>query len=816
MKLLKQPRVIGFVIRTGFSTHKGGFFRNVLHPKDLRIDFYFHAYFFIFIYFLLSIAGLIIQIKMSQWTNLEIIIGFLDLITVIVPPILPSAMILVMLFSFIRFKRIGIICLDARKIINSGRINLICFDKTGTITDPDFKLENMIINSNSTPKALKVYNHSNKDIIRGERIENKSEDNIDIRENLILVKECMATCHFLIPNKNNEKFEGDPLEFEMFKHSNFDLAYYGELKNQSSSITKFPYYFQSKGKNEIYETLEIKEIYEFHPTFNRMSTCVIRKDENSTSFLIFSKGSPSKILDICSQDSIPADVKYKSALMARDGKKVIALAYKKLQLNEEELSNLERTDVESNLQFLGFLIFENKINQDSINTIRRLKEANLETIMITGDVIEAATHVSIESEILNKYFPIYSVKLIEQATNNLPIRIKFSKDVMNNYELKYEKEIEINEKLEFSYHPDFDIFNAMIISKYQFVISSDVIRLIYRKDPFLKSYLAKKIIERGFVFADMNFDDKANLIEMFQNLKYVVAMCGDGSNDIKALNQADIGISFNNAQASLGSSFTSEVSNISVVLKVLIEGRAALTNTIEIFKFISLYSIIQFLSLIILNTISSQLTDNQLLVEDMVIILPVTFFISFTGPSKKLSNIEVVGSLFSKHILISVLGHIFFILGSQIGLFYLTQNQSFYSPFIYNEDLPSNDNRNIICHLNSALFLVSIFQIIGLSATFSFGSKFREPIYSNIGFIIIFPILFAIACIALLINHYDWVSYLFNLKYDPPFPIEYKLILLVWFLVNIAICILYEQFVINKIILKENERSPIKNAEIQS
>ena len=56
-------------------------------------------------------------------------------------------------------------------------------------------------------------------------------------------------------------------------------------------------------------------------------------------------------------------------------------------------------------------------------------------------------------------------------------------------------------------------------------------------------------------------------------------MCGDGANDCGALKLADAGMSLSKAEASIAAPFTSQVENISSVITLLREGRAALTTT---------------------------------------------------------------------------------------------------------------------------------------------------------------------------------------------------------------------------------------------
>lgn len=56
-------------------------------------------------------------------------------------------------------------------------------------------------------------------------------------------------------------------------------------------------------------------------------------------------------------------------------------------------------------------------------------------------------------------------------------------------------------------------------------------------------------------------------------------MCGDGANDCSALKAADVGVSLSDAEASIAAPFTSKISDISCVVKVLREGRAALVTS---------------------------------------------------------------------------------------------------------------------------------------------------------------------------------------------------------------------------------------------
>jgi len=46
--------------------------------------------------------------------------------------------------------------------------------------------------------------------------------------------------------------------------------------------------------------------------------------------------------------------------------------------------NLEREQFENDLEFLGFIIFENKLKEATKGVINQLSDANIRSVMITG------------------------------------------------------------------------------------------------------------------------------------------------------------------------------------------------------------------------------------------------------------------------------------------------------------------------------------------------------------------------------------------------------------------------------------------------
>ena len=97
------------------------------------------------------------------------------------------------------------------------------------------------------------------------------------------------------------------------------------------------------------------------------------------------------------------------------------------------------------------------------------------------------------------------------------------------------------------------------------------------------------MLVKSQIFARMSPDEKNEVVERLQSLGYTVLMCGDGANDCAALKAADVGISLSEAEASVAAPFTSHTPDISCVLDVIKEGRAALVTSFSCFKYMSVH-----------------------------------------------------------------------------------------------------------------------------------------------------------------------------------------------------------------------------------
>ena len=136
-------------------------------------------------------------------------------------------------------------------------------------------------------------------------------------------------------------------------------------------------------------------------------------------FLVFCKGSPEKIKAISEPNTIPINFNAVLDSYTEKGYRVIAIASKVLPSNKSyiKIQRMERSEVESNLEFLGLIVLENRIKKETKPVITQLQGANLRTIMITGDHIQTAVSVAKECKMIPTKSEVIFVTAGEEEEN---------------------------------------------------------------------------------------------------------------------------------------------------------------------------------------------------------------------------------------------------------------------------------------------------------------------------------------------------------------------------------------------------------------
>jgi cation-transporting P-type ATPase 13A2 len=100
---------------------------------------------------------------------------------------------------------------------------------------------------------------------------------------------------------------------------------------------------------------------------------------------------------------VPNDYEELLAYYTHRGFRVIACATKHIaKLNWVKVQKMKREEAESGLDFIGFIIFENKLKPSTAGVLDELSEAGIRKVMCTGDNILTAISVARECNLIDK------------------------------------------------------------------------------------------------------------------------------------------------------------------------------------------------------------------------------------------------------------------------------------------------------------------------------------------------------------------------------------------------------------------------------
>ncbi|KAI1285209.1 Polyamine-transporting ATPase 13A3 [Halotydeus destructor] len=757
-------KVEAVVIRTGFLTSKGELVRSIMFPKP--VDFKFNQHIYTFIKYLACLAAIgfiyTVVIKVQRGSSAsDILMKGLDLVTTIIPPALPMAMTVGVIYAQTRLKKLNIFCISPRAINISGCINCVCFDKTGTLTEDDLSFTEVVpVNE------------------KGNTFETPVKDLYPIGINPLTT--CMAVCHSL--TVLDAEIIGDPLDLKMFDATGWRLEEpivtdTSKFNLLAPTVVMPPIASGSSDEDDV----GILRQFQFSSSLQRMS--VITKTLKGRNFVVYSKGAPEVIANLCNAETLPDNFGEVLMQYTQKGFRVLALAYRPLNsMSYVKMQRATREEIEKDLSFLGLLVMGNMLKPETTPVIDTLIGANIRVIMVTGDNMLTAISVARECHMIG---PDHKVILLEtvgpENYSEAPPRLtwKYADQVRRKQSLG-----SADVKLTIDQTGREEPLHIAVTGK-----TFSVLRDYYPD-------LLRKVAIRGTVFSRMAPEQKQQLVELLQDLGYYVAMCGDGANDCGALKAAHAGVSLSETEASVASPFTSKTPNISCIPVLIREGRTALVTAFGILKYMACYSICQFTSVIILYTLYTNLTDLQYLYEDLFLISLICLLFGRTKSFDKLSKTPPPSSLIGLTPLLSLALQIILIIFFQISAAVYVNRQPWYKVHV------PVDEDDCASHDNYAVFAVSVFQLITLAVVFSKGAPYRKPIYTNVWFITSL-VAMTVFTIYLVTVPFQWLIEFFEFELDGV-PLSFRYVLVGFVAANFVLAMLFESFIVDYLVFMKS------------
>uniref|UniRef100_A0AAY4EGN1 P-type ATPase A domain-containing protein n=1 Tax=Denticeps clupeoides TaxID=299321 RepID=A0AAY4EGN1_9TELE len=647
---------IAVVTRTGFFTAKGDLISSILYPKPISFRFYKDAMKFLLFLGFVALMGTIYSLVVLSKSNvmLQLVIRSLDIVTIVVPPALPAAITTGTLYAQHRLKKHGVFCVSPPRINVCGKISIFCFDKTGTLTEEGLDVWGV----------MQVKETCFDELVPDPRLLSPGH-----------FLSALASCHSVALLGGQPL--GDPLELKMIESTGW-VRMLTERTQQRYPPTSHAL--------SMSQAVAIVRRFPFSSSLQRMSVVTVKPGGQKP--LAFLKGAPEVVASLCTRQSVPDQFTGTLHDFASEGFRVLALAYKPLD-GATDVSTVRREELEKGMTFLGLLVMKNQVKPESAGVIGTLRQAQLRTVMVTGDNILTAVNVARGCGMVASHERVMFIHA-SPPTGHSPAVLKFHLGEGGvRSEASEEAVLMMTEKI----HKNGNV----------------------------------QVLMRATVYARMAPEQKTQLVTALQKLNYRVGMCGDGANDCGALRAADVGVSLSEAEASVASPFTSKSNNISCVPLLIREGRCSLVTSFSLFKYMALYSLIQFASVLILYTVKTNLGDLQFLFFDLALVTLLAIVMGRGGPSNELHPQRPAASLLALPILFSLLLNTLLLVLGQVSALFITYSQEWFVPLNSTQtgasNLPNMEDYSV--------FVLSGFQYIFMAIVVTKGYPHKKALYAN-------------------------------------------------------------------------------------
>ncbi|KAJ1798874.1 putative cation-transporting ATPase 1 [Coemansia sp. RSA 2399] len=501
-----------YVLRTGFGTSQGELVRTMVHSTERVSADNKESYLFIgFLLIFAIMASAYVWIECSKNPNRpksKVLLHCILIITSVVPPELPMELSMAVNSSLMALTKLAIFCTEPFRIPYAGKVDICCFDKTGTITGEDLVVEGVAgVPGSADPSSL-----------------GSATSAVGLEGALTL-----ASAHALVQLDDGE-LVGDPMERAQLEAAGFKLVTSDIIVPSSSESESL---LQKAGANPEKLKITVSRRFPFSSALKRSGTLSNVKglpgsaSKAKYNYFAAVKGAPETIRGMLR--SVPSwyDETYKT--FSRRGGRVLALACKWVPrdtvYSEEALSELVREDIEADLEFQGFLVFSCPLKEDSARSIQMLNESSHRCVMITGDSPLTASHVAREVGIVDRGVLIFDTEASAQPGSDSGLVVCTSVDESMRFEVDASDTARMQRAMD---GWDLCMTGAAL----------DVLM----ETQLWKSYLVHHV----WIYARVSPAQKEFVLTEYKSADYITLMCGDGTNDVGALKQAHVGVALLN------------------------------------------------------------------------------------------------------------------------------------------------------------------------------------------------------------------------------------------------------------------------------
>ena len=336
------------------------------------------------------------------------------LIVAAVPEGLPATVAMTLSLNIIKMAKTNAL---VRKLIaceTIGCINVVCSDKTGTLTKNQMTVIDVWNNGN----LIKPSDLKNRFMIENFTINSTADINI---------------------KDGNVKFIGNPTECSLLKAFNDticsinhkDCRYYeqgnlicsGKCREYSCEDDAHISYTDIRNKSNI--------IFQYPFSSDKKSmTTVIKENEL---YKAYSKGSPEKIISLCDKiiinnkiepftDVMKQKINNEIVKMQQEAKRILAFSHNDISTCYENWKK-SQAEIESNMIFDGFVSIADPLRDDVYEAVEKCKNSGINLKILTGDNIVTAASIARQLGIVNKDSIIMEAQQIDDMSDEEILKI---------------------------------------------------------------------------------------------------------------------------------------------------------------------------------------------------------------------------------------------------------------------------------------------------------------------------------------------------------------------------------------------------------
>ena len=330
--------------------------------------------------FVLQVARFVASGTASFDTISEAFITSITLIVAAVPEGLPTIVAACLAVNIIKMSKQNALVKKMVACETIGCINVICSDKTGTLTQ-------------NRMTVIEAYNAPGRALEKPEQIRNR----------MLLENFCVnGTADVTFPGATEAEagampeFIGNPTECALLVAAHKAGLDYRIRRERATVLHTYPFSSETKSM-----------------------TTVVRDGDGIT---VFAKGSPEKMLDLCAVDAkTRGEIEREIAKFQAQSCRVLGFAHRHISDKDADTAALDyaadRAGLESGMMFDGFVAIVDPLREDVPGAVERCRKAGIELKMLTGDNIVTATAIANELGILDERHIAVEARQIEEMSD---------------------------------------------------------------------------------------------------------------------------------------------------------------------------------------------------------------------------------------------------------------------------------------------------------------------------------------------------------------------------------------------------------------